>query len=232
MTRSFHHNDARLDSCPLCLAGDIQPYGEDRVRPYVRCPDCALVFVPSTHYVSPARERAEYDLHENRPDDPGYRRFLGRLFHPLLTRLPRRSRGLDFGSGPGPTLSVMFEECGHTVALYDLFYCRDRTVFEQRYDFITATEVIEHLHYPNRELNRLWACLQPGGFLGVMTKLVRNRDAFFSWHYKNDPTHVCFFSLTTLEYLAQSWQATLDIVADDAFIFTKTARTFTADNDI
>jgi hypothetical protein len=31
---------------------------------------------------------------------------------PLLERLPMRAHGLDFGSGPGATLSVLLEERG------------------------------------------------------------------------------------------------------------------------
>jgi len=52
---------------------------------------------------------------KNSPDDPRYRAFLSRLFIPLNERIAPESCGLDFGSGPGPTLSVMFEEQGHTM---------------------------------------------------------------------------------------------------------------------
>ena len=44
----------------------------------------------------------------------------------------------------------MFEEMGHTVALYDYFYANDPFVLHHLYDFITATEVVEHLHNPAR----------------------------------------------------------------------------------
>ncbi len=51
-------------------------------------------------------------------------------------------------------------------------------------------------------LGRLWSRLSPGGWLGVMTKLVLNAEAFSGWHYKNDPTHVCFFSENTWRWWA------------------------------
>ena len=70
----------------------------------------ALLFVQSADYLSAREEQAEYDLHENSPDDPRYRNFLSQLFEPVLAMISPGSYGLDFGSGPGPTLSCMFEE--------------------------------------------------------------------------------------------------------------------------
>ena len=141
----------------------------------------------------------------------------------MQARIAPHSKGLDFGSGPGPTLSVMFEEVGHAVALYDHFYARNPSIFERSYDFITATEVVEHLHQPRQELDRLWASLKPGGYLGIMTKLVLDQAAFATWHYKNDLTHVCFFSRTTFQWLAAQWQAELTFEGKDVVILKKLA---------
>ena len=179
------------------------------------------MFVHPEAFLEPAQERAVYDRHQNSPDDPRYRRFLSRLFDPVAVRLRPESQGLDFGSGPGPTLSVMFEEASHTVRVFDPIYADDAAVFETQYDFITASEVVEHLHRPGEELERLWDCLLPGGVLGVMTKRVLDETAFSRWHYKNDPTHVCFFALQTFEWLADHWGARLDVAGDDVVVFEK-----------
>lgn len=207
--------------CPLCRAQDASEFCNDRRRDYFRCNTCHLVFVSPTQYLSAENEKAEYDLHRNRPDDPGYRCFLNRLFEPLQARLAAGSRGLDFGCGPGPTLSLMFEEAGHHMVLYDPFYARQPAVLERRYDFITATEVVEHLHRPGKELDRLWHILEPGGSLGLMTKLVTDRAAFSHWHYKNDPSHVCFFSRMTFSWLAERWRARLTFIGKDVMLFHK-----------
>ena len=212
---------APLYCCPLCHSTDLSEFHVDRRRCYLRCDVCALVSVASAYHLSAAEEHAEYTKHENNPEDAGYRRFLGRLASPLLAQLPHVSHGLDFGCGPGPTLSLMLEEHGHTVSLYDKFFNPDANVFNAKYDFICATEVIEHLHDPATELDRLWQCLRPGGVLAIMTKLVISQHAFGQWHYKNDPTHIVFFSKETLEWLAQRWQAELQYFGSDAFIFTK-----------
>lgn len=173
-------------------------------------------------FLSDQDEKSIYDTHENSAEDLGYRRFLDRLFLPLSQCLLPQSCGLDFGSGPGPTLSVMFEEAGHSMKLYDLFYAPDTRVLQQQYDFISASEVVEHLHHPRRELERLWSCLKPNGVLGIMTKRVIDQAAFSHWHYKSDLTHVCFFSIETFEWLANHWQAALTISGNDVVLLTKT----------
>lgn len=211
----------RNSHCPLCASAHSSHYYEDSRRPYRHCPVCDLVFVPPGYYLSAALERAEYDKHLNEIDDPGYRRFLSRLTAPLLARLTSPASGLDFGCGPGPALAAMLREAGHGVTLYDPNYANDPAVLAHHYDFITATEVVEHLHQPGAELEQLWRQVVPGGYLGVMTKLVRNRDAFSAWHYKNDPTHVCFFSRTTWLWWAARQGAQLDFVANDALLLRK-----------
>ncbi|WP_455201912.1 class I SAM-dependent methyltransferase [Kaarinaea lacus] len=180
-----------------------------------------MIFVPSIHFLSAEEEKSQYDLHQNHPDDQGYRKFLSRLLIPMKEKLKPGDCGLDFGSGPGPTLSIMFEEQGYTMKIYDHFYADDGYVLQQQYDFITATETLEHLHRPKTELERLWSILKPGGCLGIMTKLVKDREAFTHWHYKNDLTHVCFFSQQTFNWLAELWQARLEYYGDDVIVFQK-----------
>jgi hypothetical protein len=204
--------------CPLCAGWAIVPFHEDRRRPYLRCGDCALVFVPPSCYLTRQAERAEYNLHRNRVDDPAYRAFLSRLALPLAARLAPGARGLDFGCGPAPALASMLREAGYVVSLYDSFYLPDTGALQGRYDFICATEVVEHLHRPGPELDRLWAMLAPGGWLGIMTKLVRDRAAFATWHYRNDPTHVCFFSEQTWQWWARKQRAGLEIVGADVIL--------------
>lgn len=210
-----------LNPCPLCGAADAPHFHRDAVRDYHRCATCALVFVPPAQFISREQEKSRYDLHENDPADDRYRMFLRRLFDPMCARLAPGSRGLDFGSGPGPTLSVMFENVGHTVDLYDPFYAPDATVFERRYDFITASEVVEHLHRPREELSRLWSMLKPGGWLGIMTQRVMDAEAFARWRYRDDDTHVIFFSEATFEWLGREWGAAPQFEGNDVVMFRK-----------
>ena len=212
--------------CPLCGGVEIVAYHTDKVRDYVHCLTCALVFVPKSQHMSAADEKAYYDLHENHSGDPGYQRFLQRLFTPLDERLAADARGLDFGCGPGPVLAQMFERVGHPMALYDPYYAPDTSVLDASYDFITLSEVAEHMAAPGRELDGLWGCIEPGGWLGIMTKRVRSAEAFKTWHYITEPTHVSFFSDATFAWLAARWTAhgtiaTLVTQGSDVVLFQK-----------
>lgn len=189
------------------------------MRDYFLCNVCRLIFVPPGQRLAADEEKSRYDMHENDPHDPRYRKFLSRMFNPLVEKLPENSMGLDFGSGPGPTLHLMFEEAGHSMRIYDPFYADDSNVFDQKYDFITTTETAEHLYNPLKELERLWSCLKPGGYLGVMTRRWKTVEAFKNWHYKNDDTHVAFFHADTFRWFQERWNAELEIYERDVVIF-------------
>lgn len=207
--------------CPLCGREGSEGFFEDRHRSYCRCAHCALVFVPETYWLDPDEERATYDLHRNDVRDPGYRRFLSRLSIPLSQRLAPGRYGLDFGCGPGPALALLLEEQGHRVNLYDPYYFDDPAALDDCYDFICATEVVEHLRDPAGEFSRLFRMLKPGGRLAIMTKLVIDRQAFSRWHYIRDLTHICFYSRETFKYLAQRFKAGLEFVASDVVFLQK-----------
>ncbi len=156
-------------------------------------------------------EKARYDQHQNDPSDPRYRQFLSRLTNPVIERVPKGSVGLDFGSGPGPALGPMLTEAGLTVHLYDPFYAPDPEVWKRRYDFITASEVLEHLHAPRLELARLFSVLAPEGYLATMTRWVEDRSSFINSRYTRDPTHVCFYSTATCNWIARRWHTRLEL---------------------
>ena len=107
------------------------------------------------------------------------------------------------------------------VHLYDPYYAPDLDVWHRRYDFITATEVFEHLRHPRVVLDHCFASLSPGGYLGIMTKWVGDRDVFTRSRYIRDPTHVCFFSLETFQWLAAHWGAHLTVAGDDVVLLRK-----------
>jgi 2-polyprenyl-3-methyl-5-hydroxy-6-metoxy-1,4-benzoquinol methylase len=181
------------------------------------------VFVPTNWHLDPDSEKAQYDLHQNDLHDEGYRVFLSRLASPLMARLPPGASGLDFGCGPGPALAQILRDAGFKVALYDKFYAPDEGTLTRRFDFITATEVVEHLRRPGWELERLWSLLSSRGWLGIMTKLVRDPVAFAGWHYKNDSTHVCFYSADTWRWWAAHHGASLEIIGSDVILLRREA---------
>ncbi|MDC9714317.1 MAG: class I SAM-dependent methyltransferase [Gammaproteobacteria bacterium] len=205
--------------CPLCHFEKIQPYYQNKGVSYLSCGQCDLVFIPKAYHLSDSEEKLRYDAHHNNPDDRRYQAFLSQVFDPVMAHIGASANGLDFGSGPGPTLSLMFEKQGHQVDLFDKFYANNPTIFSNQYDFITATEVFEHLSDPKFELNRLFSTLKKGGVLAIMTQMITKEVDFSTWYYKNDPTHICFFSKQTMRYLAQQWGVKVKFFANNVVLF-------------
>ena len=207
--------------CILCNSVKTDPFFEADGYEYLICKNCDLIFVRPGQRLDPAEEKSRYDEHENDPDDPHYRKFLSQLYIPLQRKLEPGSHGLDFGSGPGPTLSVMFEEAGHKMSIYDPFYAPEPVVFDRQYDFITTTETAEHLFEPGKEFARLWKLLKPEGYLGIMTKFAPSPERFKNWHYRRDDTHVAFYSENTFHWMAENWNASLELTGNRVAIFQK-----------
>ena len=206
-------------SCVLCGDHTVSRYARDRERSYVQCDNCRLVFVPEAFHLNATDEKKRYDSHRNHSGDPGYRAFLARLMEPLLPLLSAGDRGLDYGSGPGPTLSTMFEEHGHPMSCYDVYYAPHRSVLDERYDFITCSETMEHFRQPAREWRRFMTMLRPGGRLGIMTRMRDGVTSFDSWYYKNDPTHVGFYSRATFQWLAGKHDLEVEFHGDSVALF-------------
>lgn len=207
--------------CPLCCGNDVVSFFDDKIRKYRRCNTCQLVFVPKKYWLGVEDEKAIYDLHQNDAHNAGYRQFLSRLSTPLLEKLNSNQQGLDFGCGPGPALSNLFAEQGHQMDLYDPFYYNNPAVFDKKYDFICATEVVEHLRDPHHQWAVLFGMLHESGWLGIMTKMVRDKQAFINWHYIRDLTHICFYSRATFHHLAECFNAKLYFVDKDVVLLKK-----------
>ena len=214
---------AAPQACPVCGHAPSAPFLTLGGRTYRRCPACAARFLLPEHHPSRAEERATYLLHRNDPDDPGYRRFLSKLARPLLDRLAPRSRGLDYGCGPGPALAAMLREAGHRVALYDPLFAPDPAPLADPHDFVTCTEVAEHFHHPRAEFTRLRGLVRPGGWLAVMTCFQTDDARFAAWQYRHDPTHVVFYRAATFHHLAQAWGWTCEVPVKDVVLMQRPA---------
>ncbi|QUN05477.1 class I SAM-dependent methyltransferase [Shewanella yunxiaonensis] len=194
--------------CPLCGDGGDKPQVAARVaRRYLRCDCCKLIYLNPTERLALADERAYYATHENSIDDAGYVAFLRRLLDPVLPWLKPTWQGLDYGCGPGPTMSKLLAQQGIHCDDYDPAFFP--ITLKPQYDFILASECFEHFHQPDVELKKLTARLKPGGILGIMTDRWRDEDQFYEWHYTRDPTHCSFFHLDSFHWLCERFQLRL-----------------------
>lgn len=191
-------------NCPLCLSPPPPPFWTNlQGAPYYSCGVCRLLYLDPARRLSLEAERARYDLHENNIQDAGYRAYLARLTAILLPQLAPASSGLDYGSGPAPSLSVLLTEAGHRVYDYDLFFRPEPPPTGKKFDFITCSETAEHFRSPPEDFARIAAWLRPGGLFALMTQAPPMEAALFArWHYQRDPGHIVFYPPATIAWIA------------------------------
>ncbi len=205
--------------CTLCSNKNAVLWAKDRYRTYLKCPECDLVFVPEAYYPTPDKEKERYDLHNNDPENEGYKNFLNKLILPLIPHLMKDDKGIDFGSGPTPSISILMQKRGFAVTNYDPFYSNKKDVLNQTYDFLTCVETVEHFHHPQKEWKRIIGMVKSGKWVGIMTQLLTDKIDFDAWYYKRDETHVCFYSKATFEWLAMKYNFKIDYMSDSVIVF-------------
>jgi hypothetical protein len=181
------------------------------------------VFLDPDQRLTPLQEVLRYCEHENSADDAGYVQFLSRLADPVRARLADGARGLDYGCGPAPVLGAMFTAAGHPTDSYDPFFLNDESVHDKTYDFVSCSEVLEHVHDPRVFMSRLGSVVRPGGLIAVMTRFYGLDTPFPGWWYHRDPTHVCFYSPETMKWIAEAFEWSLEIPEANIALFTTAA---------
>ena len=207
--------------CPICSGTNVFSFQLIGSIEYFRCKTCLGLFTDPKSRLSPEKEKERYSLHNNDVDDPEYRKFLSKLFDPLIKKLKKESRGLDYGCGPGPALASMLREAGFSVDIYDPYFFPDESYRDKVYDFITCTEAAEHFYEPHREFNKLDRVLADKGILGVMTNFYEDTINFEDWYYRKDPTHVVFYAVKTLQCIAEERSWEVDIQCGNVVFFKK-----------
>lgn len=188
--------------CRLCGTSSCSLFCHDLQRTFLRCSHCDLIFVPEEQCPSHEKQLERYALHHNTCDDAGYVSYLRDVIADL-DRIPIRNPGiLDFGSGPEQVLTKILREQGIQVTAYDPLYGITGTLQSHSFDIVILCEVIEHLSDFTSEIALLQRVLKPEGYYLIHTALVPEVEKFTEWWYTRDVTHISFFTLRTMEYLA------------------------------
>lgn len=175
------------------------------------------------YFPSPEDEKKRYASHNNDISNTGYlsylNNFLSSVFYPFV---PKHSSILDFGSGPVPVLADILKIRGFTVDYYDPFFAPSLEWKEKKYDAVTAVEVFEHLHNPSEAIKNLSSVLKNNGYLIIRTMLhPENKNFFSGWWYRQDCTHVSFFSERTFRLISDRYDFKLIAVKNNREIVLK-----------
>lgn len=191
--------------CPLCdKPSSVSKVQGPDARSYHLCGNCSLIFTDPACHPTSAQEENHYQMHENGIQHKGYVRFLNQAIQPALSFLKPGMKGLDYGCGPVPTLSLLLREAGYEVDDYDPYFFPELEE-GKKYDFIFATECFEHFFFPARDLQRLRNLLNENGLLIVMTERWKEVESFKRWYYAKDPTHVSFYHSRTFDKICSKF---------------------------
>jgi len=191
-------------NCPLCQHS-TEVFYMHRHKHYYFCTNCFSISLCKQQRLAPEYEKQHYTHHVNNVEDPSYQQFVSPITSQIVEDFDKFSTGLDFGCGTGPVIQHVLQKEGFKVDLYDHYFYPNTEVFNNKYDFIVASEVVEHFYYPDKEFSRLHQMLKPGGKLYIMTELFSEKKCFDEWYYKNDPTHVFFYNKKTMQWISKKF---------------------------
>ena len=112
-------------------------------RNHYKCQICDCIFVPTKYHLNKTRQIQRYQEHNNDPTDPRYRKFLSKATIPLLKQVNKGAVGIDYGSGPGPTISPMLQEHGLKTVNFDPIFVRESPLRPYNFKSYTCREKIE-----------------------------------------------------------------------------------------
>lgn len=209
-----------LNICPLCEHSS-KLFRKIETKEYYLCTNCFGVFLDADALPSLEDEKIRYEKHNNDVNDVRYQNFVSPITSRILQDFTPKSKGLDFGAGTGPVISKVLHEKGFTIKSYDPIFHNFPELLENKYDYIACCEVIEHFHHPRKEFQLLYNLLAPKGKLYCMTEMVTESIIFENWYYKNDPTHVFFYSEETMKWIKNNYHFSEVSFYGRLTIFTK-----------
>jgi Zn-finger nucleic acid-binding protein len=189
--------------CPLCATlGKVYYESKDT---YYKCPKCYGVFADEKNKPNKIEEKQRYELHDDDTNDSGYRKFVNPITSSITNDFTPKSKGLDFGAGTSAIISVVLHEQNYNIKNYDPYFHKYPELLEDKYDYISSCEVIEHFYNPCKEFTLLKRMLKKDAKLYLMSEVYDEKIDFASWYYKNDPTHVFFYSKETFEWIKNNF---------------------------
>lgn len=207
-------------NCRLCQQNTkhLLYYGK---RTFMHCEACDSIQLALNDLPDRKVEKKRYTAHNNDSNDDGYVRFLQPMIDVVLQEQEATNLGLDFGSGPQPVLSDILQSKGYAVSAYDPIFKNETSILDKSFDYILCCEVMEHFHNPYGAFKKLHSLLKPGGKLYCKTMLYDHDIDFDKWWYKNDITHVFFYSQKSLKYIQHAFGFSDLSVQEELICFKK-----------
>lgn len=193
-----------MSTCKICGQDTHTLYDPQLKIDYDQCHHCGFTYKQPTYHKTPQEEQTEYNRHNNSFESVGYVKMFEDFIKDFINPLHVTGKGLEFGSGPGPVLKELLHRKGFEMYDFDPYYNNNTEYLQHTYDLITSTEVVEHFADPMKEFTHLASLLKEGGYLAIMTSFnTFNNEEFLKWWYRRDVTHIAFYRLQTMEFIAE-----------------------------
>ncbi len=189
-------------NCKICKASIEKLTTLKNSRIFYHCDACGFISIDSHSLLSVDEEKARYDKHENSLEDSRYLKLLSDFIE-IAIKPYVVHKLLDYGSGPNPVLAKLLKDCKYDVDIYDPYYAPRDLIKQSQYDLIVSTETFEHFQDPLKEFKLITGLLKSRGYLAIMTSFACSYEDFKAWRYKDDVTHIAFYSRQTFEKLAE-----------------------------
>lgn len=207
-----------LHNCPLCNSAATL-FCEKPKHLFYKCTNCDGIFRPKNTFLTAEEEKEHYEKHNNDVFDERYQNFVSSIVNAVLQDFSAEAKGLDFGSGTGPVIAKMLTDKDYQVQNYDLFFANDVALLNQKYDYVSCCEVMEHFRQPYKEFELLKSLLLPKGKLYCKTEVFNNQKLFENWYYKDDFTHVFIYQPKTLEWIKTEFYFSNLIIQEKLLVF-------------
>ncbi|MBU1215847.1 class I SAM-dependent methyltransferase [bacterium] len=190
-------------NCPLCSHEATLFY--QNTDNYFQCKECHSLFVDTNARPNIKQEKERYELHSDDVEDKGYQNFVSPMTSAIMQDYSKQSRGLDFGAGIGPIISKVVQDRGYNIKQYDPFFHNYPELLKEKYDYVASCEVVEHFYHPHKEFGLLKSLLDEDAKLYIMTDLYDESIDFAKWYYKNDSTHVFFYTKESFGWIQKEF---------------------------
>ncbi|PSM51686.1 SAM-dependent methyltransferase [Campylobacter blaseri] len=209
-----------MDSCIVCGSEKLF-FIKTNFGICYHCKNCNFIFKDRKEMLSLDNELNVYNNHNNSFYDKSYVEYFYDFLNKAVFPFYKEGKtAFDFGSGPSPVLATILKTYHNfNVDIYDKFYSPKKVYLGKKYSLITSTEVLEHIKNPIEAFLIFKSLMDKDSILAIMTSYHPNSyEDFKSWYYIRDKTHISFYSLQTMQYIADKFD--LEIVFSDKKRYT------------
>ena len=207
-------------TCTLCN-GNTFVFSIYKEQTYFRCKECQSILLDPNNLPEPEFEKFRYDMHSDDIENEGYQNFVAPLVNEVAKNFTVNDSGLDYGCGKTAIVQILLQRQGFQIEGFDPIYKNELSLLTKKYHYITCCEVAEHFHHPAVEFQKLSNLLLPEGKLILKTHLYHDALDFEKWWYKNDPTHVFFYTEKSLQFITENFGFNKLELKDKYVVFCK-----------